>query len=195
MYVDPRNASAPAYPEWYRINKNAIFNGPSNNRDLGNLWPSVDNDDGSSQMFVSQNVLVYGGGKNYIGADKVWDSNLLVFPGRWSGDSCLTCWSGGGHVFTNNTCYTPQSDSPTYFDSSPAGASCVANYSDPAQVPLLPYFARNTYGTATGAFSVGCQGELTLAGMQALGQEVGSVVVKGYDAEGVLAHARALLGL
>ncbi len=125
----------------------------------------------------------------------MWDSNVIVFPGRWSGDPCLTCWSGGGHVFTNNTCYTPQSDSPNYFDSSPAGASCIANYSDPAQRPLLPFFANNTYGTYSGGFSAGCQGELSLAGMQALGQEVGSVVHKGYSAEVVLAQARALLGL
>ncbi len=88
MYVDPLNASAPAYPEWYRITGNAIFNGPSSNRDLGNLWPSVDNDDGSSQMFVSRNVLVYGANKNYLGAVKVLDSNLIVFPGR--------CWGSEG---------------------------------------------------------------------------------------------------
>ena len=194
MYVDPLNASAVASPEWYRITGNAIFNGPSSNRDLGNLFPSVDNDDGSGMMDVNHNVLIYGAAKNYLGTDKAWDSNLIVFPGRWSGDACLTCWSGGGHVYTNNTCIT-QDDSPNYYDSSPAGASCMANYSDPTQVPLLPYFARNTYSTPSGSFQGGCSGEYALADLQALGQELGSAVSKGYDAEAILAHARELLGI
>ncbi len=195
MYVDPLNASAAAAPQWYRITGNAIMNGPSANRDLGNLWPAVDSDDGSGMFWVQANVMVYGANKNYLGTDKVWDSNLIVFPGRWSGDSCLTCWSGGGHVFTNNTCYTPQSDAPTYYDSSPDGSHCVANYSDPAQRALLPFFARNTYGTYSGVLQGGCSGELSLADLQALGQELGTTVTKGYSATTIVAQARAMLGL
>ncbi len=194
-YADPANSTAPATPSWYRITGNAIFNGPSQNRDLGNLFPSVDNDDGSSMMWVQGNVMVYGGTKNYLGNDKVWDGNLIIFPGRWSGDGCLTCWSGGGHVFTNNTCYTPGSDSPNYFDSSPAGETCWANYSNATQAALLPFFARNFYGTETGELRTGCDGSLSLQDLQQLGQEVGSVVAKGYSAAAILQQAEALLGM
>ena len=37
MYLDPNNPSVAATPAWYRITHNAIMNGPSPNRDLGNL--------------------------------------------------------------------------------------------------------------------------------------------------------------
>jgi hypothetical protein len=45
MYVDPADASRAATPAWMRVVGNAIWNGPSPNRDLGNLWPCVDNDE------------------------------------------------------------------------------------------------------------------------------------------------------
>ena len=51
---------------WVRITGNAILNGPSGNRDLGNLFPTVDNDDGSQRYWIASNVLIYGGGK-YVG--------------------------------------------------------------------------------------------------------------------------------
>jgi len=194
MYLDPTgNESTAGAPEWYRITGNAIFNGPSQNRDLGNLFPSVDNDDGSQNMWVQGNVMIYGGTKNYLGSDKVWDSNLIVFPNRWSGDSCLTAWRGTGHVFTNNTCWIPSSDSPNYFDASPAGSSCVANYSDPSIAPFLPFFARNTYGTYSGEMRLGCDGNWSLGDMQAVGQELGTQLVKGYDSAAILSLARSLL--
>jgi hypothetical protein len=41
------------------------------NRDLGNLFPAVDNDDGSSYYWVASNVVAYGGFKNFLGNDKV----------------------------------------------------------------------------------------------------------------------------
>ena len=73
-------------PRWTSISHNVIMNGPSGNRDLGNLFPAVDNDDGSQEYWISRNVMVYGGTKNYLGENKVWDSNLIVAPERWSGD-------------------------------------------------------------------------------------------------------------
>jgi hypothetical protein len=47
------------------------MNGPSGNRDLGNMFPAIDNDDGSAYFFASRNLLVYGGAKNFLGHDKV----------------------------------------------------------------------------------------------------------------------------
>lgn len=57
-------------PAWTHVSQNFIMNGPSGNRNLGNLFPAVDNDDGSSYFYISDNFLVYGGAKNYLGHDK-----------------------------------------------------------------------------------------------------------------------------
>ena len=70
-------------PQWTHIERNFIMNGPSGNRNLGNLFPTIDNDDGSSYYYMSNNFLVYGGAKNYLGHDKIWISNLFLHPGRW----------------------------------------------------------------------------------------------------------------
>ena len=37
--------------------------------------PTIDNDDGSSYFYMSKNLLVYGGGKNFLGHDKFWIAN------------------------------------------------------------------------------------------------------------------------
>lgn len=80
-------------PAWQRIVGNFIINGPSGNRDLGNLFPTVDNDDGeggqlpfaslcglqvcctpnagSAYYWIAENVVYAGGFKNYLGHDKV----------------------------------------------------------------------------------------------------------------------------
>ena len=158
-----------------------------------NRWPCVDNDDGSSNFWVASNLCIYGGGKNYLGDTKVWDGNLFVAPNRWSGDPCLNAWRGANHVFTNNTCLMPTSGSPNYFDSTPSGASCAANYSDPAERPFLPTFANNKYITYKGQFTEGCSGELSLGALNALGQELGSTVTASYTVEGVVAQALELL--
>ena len=58
---------APEQPAWNRVAGNLILNGPSPNRDLGNLWPALDNDDGSAFFTATANVAVYGAFKNYLG--------------------------------------------------------------------------------------------------------------------------------
>lgn len=193
MYVDPANPALASAPQWMRIEHNGIMNGPSPNRDLGNLWPAIDNDDGSSQFWMQSNLLIYGGAKNYLGDTKVWNGNLLVIPERWAGDPCICAWSGTGHTFTNNTCITPTTSSPNYFDSSASGATCQANYSSPQSAPLLPQFAGNRYVTLNGKFEEGCAGEYSLEDLNALGQELGSVVSASYNVQDVAAMAAALL--
>ena len=191
MYVQPDNSTV---QQWSRVVGNIIFNGPSANRDLGNLFPALDNDDGSEHYWNARNVLIYGGTKNYLGQDKVWDSNLIIFPGRWSGDPCLCAWGGRNHVFTNNTCIT-DTDFPLSLDSSVEGDTCNVNYTDSSAL-FLPRLGGNTYHTASGAYQNGCQAPYyNLSGLQALGQEIGSLSIKGYQAGDVLAAARALLGL
>jgi len=182
-------------PGWIYIVGNAIFNGPSPNRDLGNLFPAIDNDDGSSLFFSARNLLIYGGAKNYLGQDKVWDSNLIVMPGRWSGDPCLCQWGGLGHVFSNNTCVT-DTDFPLALDASVEGDTCIVDYANATTAPLLATLRANTYHTATGGYENGCAAPYyTLPALQALGQELGSIAIKGYTVDGVVASARTLLGL
>ena len=179
---------------WTHIVGNAIWNGPSANRDLGNLWPCVDNDDGSQQYWISENVCIYGGGKNYLGQNKKWVNNLFVFPDRWAGDPCLNEWGGEEHVYSGNECVVA-SDSPMFMTSSVVGDQCIFNYSDPASAPFLTTTHDNIYHTATGAFAQGCDVTYNLTGLQAVGQELRSVVVAGYVAADVVARARAMLGV
>lgn len=159
---------------------------------MGNLYPAVDNDDGSQKYIISGNVAVYGGFKNYLGQNKRWLGNLVVFPDRWSGDACLTAWGGEEHVYENNTCVTTNGF-PQAFDADVEGNNCVFNYSDAVTAPFLPATRNNVYATPDGSFQTGCQTLYTLAELQALGQEAGSIVVKGYDAAALLAQAAALL--
>jgi hypothetical protein len=49
------------------------------------------------------------------------------------------------------------------------------------------------YSTPDGAFSTGCDTQYDLAALQALGQEVGSTVVKGYSIADLIARAEALI--
>ena len=55
-YIQPDGS---LYPSWNRIAHNIIMNGPSGNRDLGNLFPTVDNDDGSAFYWIASNVVAY----------------------------------------------------------------------------------------------------------------------------------------
>jgi hypothetical protein len=130
--------------------------------------------------------------KNYLGQNKKWIGNLILFPGRWSGDACLTQWGGVEHVFAENLCVT-DNHYPQALDSSVEGDTCTFNYSDPSSAPRLPLLHDNVYSTPDGAFSTGCDTQYDLAALQALGQEVGSTVVKGYSIADLIARAEALI--
>ena len=130
--------------------------------------------------------------KNYLGLNKKWVGNLIVFPERWSGDACLTQWGGVEHVYSGNTCV--RSDHfPLALDSSVEGDQCLFNYSDPVSSPFLPLLHDNVYSTPDGDYSTGCGTMYSLAQLQALGQELGSVAVKGYAVADIVARAAALL--
>lgn len=130
--------------------------------------------------------------KNYLGLNKKWIGNLILFPGRWSGDACLTQWGGVEHVFAENLCVT-DNHYPQALDSSVEGDKCTFNYTDPASAPFLPLLHDNVYSTPDGVFSTGCDVQYDLAALQALGQELGSTVVKGYTVADLVARAEALI--
>ena len=169
-YVQPDGSLT---PRWNHIASNLIMNGPSPNRDLGNLFPAVDNDDGSqydtiasniprpshglprpshgpstafhglprpshghSAAFhglptdhprpstashgryytIADNVVAYGGFKNFLGNDKRWVGNLILYPnGRAVGSGngpCVMAWGGANEVYENNTCVTRSAGGP-----------------------------------------------------------------------------------
>jgi hypothetical protein len=102
----------------------------------GSMFTCLDHDDGSDFYLDTRNVCVFAGMKNYIGQNKIWDSNLIAYPDgalsqNRSGMPCV--WTsmnmGGNHTllpcafgrptdwsldnychnketYTNNTCVT-----------------------------------------------------------------------------------------
>jgi hypothetical protein len=147
---------ATVIPEWNYIDKNFIMigpkfgalygpgDGPCSNGDPnflcpkngGSLFSCLDHDDGSEYYLDTRNVCAFAGMKNYIGQNKIWDSNLIVFPEgaasqNRSGTSCIwTSMDMAGdkdmlpcsnkpcrtlEVFTNNTCLT-YSNTPLEYD-------------------------------------------------------------------------------
>ena len=119
---------------------------------------------------------------------------MIILPGRWSGDPCICVWGGQHHVYTNNTCIVSD-DSPLAIDSDVEGSKCIANYSDANSAAYLPALARNTYHTSSGGYEVGCDAPYSLAQLQALGQELGSIAIKGYTVSDVTQRAALLLGV
>ena len=113
--------------------QNLILNGPTIGH-TSSLFPFIDNDDGSAYFSAVGNVGIYGGGKgrvqkslhaasrvfsladrretcrglwvcqNYLGHDKHWADNLIIFPDHWAGDPCVQIWGGPEHHFVGNEC-------------------------------------------------------------------------------------------
>eukprot|EP01062_Namystynia_karyoxenos_P069365 TRINITY_DN64878_c0_g1_i1.p1 TRINITY_DN64878_c0_g1~~TRINITY_DN64878_c0_g1_i1.p1 ORF type:complete len:877 (+),score=269.51 TRINITY_DN64878_c0_g1_i1:79-2631(+) len=188
-YLQPHGG---LYPQWNRVTRNLIMNGPSGNRDLGNLFPAVDNDDGSAYYWIAQNVVAYGGFKNFLGNDKVWIDNLVLYPGGRESNSgngpCVMAWGGANEVYENNTCVSRGSGPGIS-----AYPSKVCSYANETSRKVLLHLARNTYHTPGLHYQVGCGGQLGLKDMQALGEELGSVVAPKPPTAALAAHARALL--
>ena len=93
----------------------------------GSMFTCLDHDDGSDFYLDTRNVCVFAGMKNYLGQNKIWDSNLIAYadgafaqnrsgmPAVWTSmnmagnRSLLPCTEVTGpchnrEVFTNNTC-------------------------------------------------------------------------------------------
>lgn len=134
-------------PEWNRIESNFIMVGPkfgalygpdsptgaptgpcSNgsperlcHKGGGSMFTCLDHDDGSDYYIDTNNVCVFAGMKNYLGQNKIWDSNLIVYaegatrqnrsgmPGIWSSmnmagnHTTLPC-APGSHFLHNVFC-------------------------------------------------------------------------------------------
>eukprot|EP01084_Bolivina_argentea_P194695 334094_1 len=156
--------------QWNRINHNFIYNGPNGNAGSGNLFPAVDNDDGSRMYDITNNVFVYGGAKNYLGDDKIWINNLIVFPSHWpGGGDCITAWSGLYHIFEDNQCISNYGN-PLYY-----GACNPNNFQQSSKE--MPFGANNSLFTPNAKFVFSCgNAQWTLKELQAKGWELGTTV-------------------
>lgn len=206
MYVWAAPDGTPtAVPAWAHIQRNFIMNGPSGNRDLGNMFPAIDNDDGSAFYHMSNNFLVYGGCKNYLGHDKIWVENVIAYPDRWVGDPCAQIWGGPNHVFENNTCVVGVDSyaAPLGLDGTVLGAVCEVDFSNPKEMENLGQTSRNAYFTVDGSWSFECGNgtapdhNFTLAEMQRHGRCLNSTVNRqdALPLTALLAMARRALGM
>ncbi len=192
-YIQPDGT---LYPQWVHLERNLIMNGPSPNRDLGNLFPAVDNDDGSAFYYIASNVVAYGGFKNFLGNDKVWRANLILYPdGRTVGSGngpCVMAWGGANEVYENNTCVTRADGSPGVdpYPWGPEGGGC--SYSNESLRPILLHLkGTNRYLSPTAGYNPVC-GQ-SLAGLQAIGQELGSTTGPVPDPDTLIEMARQVL--
>jgi len=201
LYIQKEDSSEnpTLIPKWTHIERNFIMNGPSGNRDLGNLFPSIDNDDGSSYFYISKNLLVYGGGKNYLGHDKIWISNLFVFPGRWSGEPCAQIWGGENHLFKDNTCLVAPGNPPIGLDGSMRGFACKIDWNN--GVEFVGKTTNNTYYLdQNDEWGFGCGNEtapnhwFSMEELQQHGWELGSTIrdSKVLTADGIINLAKKL---
>jgi hypothetical protein len=217
-------------PEWNYIDQNFIMigpkfgalygpgDGPCSNGDPqffcpkngGSLFSCLDHDDGSEYYLDTRNVCVFAGMKNYIGQNKIWDSNLIIFPEgaasqNRSGMSCIwTSMDMAGpkeelpcstrpcrtrEVFTNNTCLT-YATTPLEYD--------MFNETDLKLMggnnTTIPFTARNHYYLNA---PYNFHGKWNLSEAQINGIDVGSAVspLNSMSMQKLSCFARSLLEL
>jgi hypothetical protein len=200
--------------QWRHITHNFILTSLDRDRDTDGLYPAVDNDDGSRFYFISSNVVASGGFKNFLGSDKRWEKNLIVFPDRMWGDPCAQLWGGENNRFEMNTCLLgrpPNSElqllsEPIGLDGTTGLFPCKVDFENKTLTRTTAFLRANRYYTVDGTWLVTCgnrttnatKGEMhnwTLADMQAGGWELGSHVhpLADIDAAAVAKLGRALL--
>ena len=173
------------------IRKNFIINGYSG------VW-AADHDDGSQRWLDTENFMVWGGCKNFLGNTKTCSRNVLVFPGyanRSFGNK--PCQTDDNHVYADqsyqdNHCFTL--DGRVY---SMPTSSC-----DPKDIAQTAFRTANNsfYSANATAFVQACNTttELGLAEWQAKGQDQGSRALGGMGAGEISAEVmrlgRAVLG-
>ena len=134
------------------------------------VW-TFDHDDGSQFTNDLDNMMVFGGCKNYLGNHKQCDANVILYPGT-SGRSA------GGH-----RCQTD--DNGVFAEQFHLGNTCATNDGrildfancNRGNVNSTAYVTRaNSYLVDAGAVLQGPCGTASFADWQSLGQDQGSVV-------------------
>ncbi len=134
------------------------------------VW-TFDHDDCSQFVEDSNNFLVFGGCKNYLGDTKNCSSNVILYPGtagRSAGDRrCQTDDNGvfANQYHANNICATADGAFYSFSDCSTTNLATTV------------YRTRNNtlFADAGANFSQNCGTRLDFAAWQALGQDAESV--------------------
>merc|ERR1712008_10983 len=165
------------------IKGNFIING------YNGVW-TIDHDDGSQRFNDTENLMVFGGCKNFLGNSKSCDHNLIIYPGinsRSTGGK--RCQTDDNHVFANqyfhsNYCITE--DGATY-----SFGGCARQTLDASVYQTW----NNTFYTPNSSFSGPCSGVSGFEDWLELGQDSGSVVRPLPSTAEILALAAAKLNL
>jgi hypothetical protein len=150
---------------WDKNENNLMLNG------YNGVW-TFDHDDCSQFVQDSDNFMIFGGCKNYVGDTKNCSSNVILYPGlsgRSSGGrKCQTDDNGvfANQYHKNNFCATHDGDFYSF-------SKCTTT-----NLATSVYVTKNnTLVSDEGAsFSQNCGQLLTFAEWQALGQDAGSRV-------------------
>jgi hypothetical protein len=163
-------------------------------------WP-IDHDDGSNSYYDTNNLLLWGGAKNYLGFAKHGHTNFYVYP-----DASEPTVSGAANFKTGFSPYCYGSAGSTTIDAprrdSSVNCTCVAGspgalYSldcDPAHIDngFVPVLINNTYFLDSGAYSFPCAGQhWDLATAQSHGVDTGTVQLPSPSTDALVALATA----
>ena len=165
------------------IARNFLING------YNGVW-TIDHDDGSQFYNDTQNLMVFGGCKNFLGHSKSCDHNTILYPGIDSRSAgarrCQTDDNGvfAFQYFTANKCFEADGEFYTF-------SSCTSS-----NLATTVYQTRgNTfYADDNGTFAPPCGVDGGLAAWQALGQDVGSTVRTTPALDEIMRIANATLG-
>ena len=196
--TEVRDGSTPSLiPAPSNITRNFFIN------NYHSTWP-IDHDDGSCYYYDTNNFLVYGGYKNYLGHTKIVQENVYVYPDAshsidgedfqafFSEPFCANSdgattgqyASGWGEVWSNNTCII---GNPNVYE---FGSCDVKNL-----MGLVPLTANNHFFAPNATIYISCSGQhLSLLDWQALGYDLGSTVSNPVGTDTIVNWAHQVLG-
>ena len=148
------------------ITHNFMING------YNGVW-ALDHDDGSQYFNDTQNLMLWGGCKNYLGNSKTCDHNVMVYPGFGRSSSTKPCQTDDNNVFANqyhnnNHCITIDGN----FYSMGGWSSCQAGGPHGIDESVYETASNTLYGPQANFTAPGpCK---DFQAWQAAGQDVGS---------------------
>ena len=169
-------------------------------------WP-IDHDDGSNAYFDENNLLLWGGYKNYLGFDKHAMTNLYIYPD--ASEPTLAGGVGGQRRLKTGFspyCYGSAGSAvlPAAMRDSSVNCTCIAAapsalYSldcDPAHLNngYVPVLQNNTYILDSGEYTFPCGGQhWNLSTAQANGVDLGTVQLPAMGTAALLQLAASFM--
>jgi len=164
------------YPSLTTITANMFLN------NFHSTWP-IDHDDGSNAYLDTFNLLIWGGGKNYLGFGKTFIGNMYLFPdaneptedfGTGFSPYCYGSQGTSGlpeskrDVWVGETCIVASPASSIYSIGCNPGSVADGN---------APVLANNTLFTSDGSYWLNCGSKKwDLPTAQANGLDIGTTI-------------------